>query len=181
MKKIVIFLLNYVGEPMRNTSDIGKFKIISQSSIAAGVRRVEALRDKQLQDYFTKKEKQSGIDSQKNEEIIKDLSAKIIKLGGKPNIENDNHKSLIKDLTKHYEQLLVKSTLSDKSKNIVDDQIIKKVKARFQKVIDLPPKDLRKLVDSGKKELVEGIVIVFAIKDEKVGLGLGVTDNLTKK
>ena len=102
-------------------------------------------------------------------------------VGGKPNIENDNHKSLIKDLTKHYEQLLVKSTLSDKSKNIVDDQIIKKVKVRFQKVIDLPPKDLRKLVDSGKKELVEGIVIVFAIKDEKVGLGVGVTDNLTKK
>ncbi len=169
------------GTHVRNTSDIGKFKIINQSSIAAGIRRVEALRDKQLQEYFNIKEKQSGIDIQKNEEIIKDLSAKIIKLGGNPNIENDNHKSLIKDLTKHYEQLLVKSTLSDKSKNIVDDQTIKKIKVRFQKVIDLPPKDLRKLVDSGKKELGEGIVIVFAIKDEKIGLGVGVTDNLTKK
>jgi alanyl-tRNA synthetase len=169
------------GTHVRNTSDIGKFKIISQSSIAAGIRRVEALRDKQLQEYFNKKEKQTGIDAQKNEEIIKDLSTKIIKLGGKPNIENDNHKSLIKDLTKHYEQLLVKSTLSDKSKNIVDDQIINKIKIRFQKVIDLPPKDLRKLVDNGKKELGEGIVIVFAIKDEKIGLGVGVTDNLTKK
>ncbi len=169
------------GTHVRNTSDIGKFKIISQSSIAAGIRRVEALRDKQLQEYFNKKEKQTGIDAQKNEEIINDLSTKIIKLGGKPNIENDNHKSLIKDLTKHYEQLLVKSTLSDKSKNIVDDQIINKIKIRFQKVIDLPPKDLRKLVDNGKKELGEGIVIVFAIKDEKIGLGVGVTDNLTKK
>jgi len=169
------------GTHVRNTSDIGKFKIISQSSIAAGIRRVEALRDKQLKEYFNKKEKQTGIDSQKNEEIISDLSAKIIKLGGKPNIENDNHKSLIKDLTKHYEQLLVKSTLSDKSKNIIDDQIINKIKIRFQKVIDLPPKDLRKLVDNGKKELGEGIVIVFAIKDEKIGLGVGVTGDLTKK
>ena len=45
----------------------------------------------------------------------------------------------------------------------------------------MPPKDLRKLVDQGKKDLVEGIVIVFANKDEKVGLAVGVTENLTNK
>ena len=169
------------GTHARNTGDIGKFKIISQSSIAAGVRRVEALRDKQLQEYLNKKEKLSDLESEKSEETIKDLSQKIIKLGGKPNISSDNQQTLIKDLTKHYEQLLVKSTLSDKSKNIINDQTINNVKVRFQKVIDLPPKDLRKLVDSGKKELTEGIIVVFAVKDEKIGLAIGVTENLTKK
>jgi alanyl-tRNA synthetase len=169
------------GTHVRNTGDIGKFKIISQSSIAAGVRRVEALRDKQLDDYLKNKEKLSGLSVQKDEETIKELSEKIIKLGGKPNIDSQNQKGLIKDLSKQLEQLSVKSILEDKSKNIIKDEKINGVKIRLQKVEDLPPKDLRKLVDNGKKELNEGIVVVFASKDEKVGLAVGVTEKLTNK
>ena len=36
-------------------------------------------------------------------------------------------------------------------------------------------------MDNGKKELAEGIVIVFANKDDKVGLAVGITDNLIEK
>jgi len=169
------------GTHVKNTSDIGKFKIISQSSIAAGVRRVEALRDKQLEDYLINKEKLSDLSAQKDEETIKELSEKIIKLGGKPNLVNYDQKGLIKDLSKQLEQINVKFILEDKSKNIIKDETINGVKIRLQKVLDLPPKDLRKLVDSGKKELSNGIVIVFAIKDDKVGLAVGVTDKLTEK
>ena len=70
------------------------------------------------------------------------------------------------------------SVLQDKTKNIINDQKIKDIKVRFQKVQDLPPKDLRKLVDIGKKELGDGIVIVFASSEDKVGLGVGVTEKL---
>ena len=48
------------GTHVKNTGNIGKFKIINQSSIAAGVRRVEALRDKQLQSYLNNKDKKYG-------------------------------------------------------------------------------------------------------------------------
>jgi len=168
------------GTHVRNTGDVGKFKIISQSAIASGVRRVEALRDKQLEEFLTNKEKQIGISEQKNDQIIDEISKEIISLGGKPIKNIDDKKQLIKDLSKQLDQLSVKSILSDKNKNIIKDEKIKNIKVRFQKIFDLSPKELRKLVDNGKKELKEGIIIVFATKDEKVGLAVGITEKLTE-
>jgi alanyl-tRNA synthetase len=169
------------GTHVKNTGDIGKFKIISQSSIAAGVRRIEALRDKQLEEYLKNKEKQLNLSSEKNDEIIKDLSDQITNLGGKPSLDEEDQKVLIKNLTRQLETLSVNSILSDTSKNIINDQKVNNINIRFQKVSDLPPKELRKLVDQGKKDLGEGIVIVFASKDDKVGIAVGVTEKLTEK
>ena len=145
------------GTHVVNTADIGKFKIINQSSIAAGVRRIEALRDTQLVDFLKEKENLSNLSDQKNESVIKELETKIIKLGGKPNLQNNDHVALIKDLNKQFDQLSVSSILKDKEKNKINDQIINGFKVRFQNIVDLPFKDLRKLIDEGKKEIGEGI------------------------
>ncbi|MDC3139481.1 alanine--tRNA ligase [Candidatus Pelagibacter sp.] len=169
------------GTHVRNTGDIGKFKIISQSSIAAGVRRVEALRENQLNSFLQNKEKLSDLSVQKDEEMINDLSKQIIKLGGKPSLENKDNKILIKELSKQLEQLKFSSILGNNSKNIIQDIKIKDVNVRLQKVEDLPPRELRKLVDAGKKELKNGIIIVFASLEDKVGLAVGITEELIDK
>ena len=169
------------GTHVKNTGDVGKLKVISQSSIAAGVRRIEALRDKQLEDFLKDKEKQSNLSAQKDEKTIEMLTKDITSFGGMPNLENKNPKDLIKDLTRQLEKLSIGKILNDKSKNIIKDETINNIKVRFQKISDLPPKELRGLVDNGKKEIGDGLVIIFANKDGKVGLAVGVTKKLTSK
>ncbi len=169
------------GTHVKNTGDVGKLKVISQSSIAAGVRRIEALRDKQLEDFLKDKEKQSNLSAQKDEKTIEMLTKDITSFGGKPNLENKNPKDLIKDLTRQLEKLSIGKILNDKSKNIIKDETINNIKVRFQKISDLPPKELRGLVDNGKKEIGDGLIIIFANKDGKVGLAVGVTKKLTSK
>ncbi|MDA9680391.1 DHHA1 domain-containing protein, partial [bacterium] len=92
-----------------------------------------------------------------------------------------DQKILIKNLTKQLETISINSIIEDKLKNIIKDEEINGIKLRLQKVEGLPPKELRKLVDKGKKELSEGIVIVFASKDDKVGIAVGVTEKLIDK
>jgi len=169
------------GTHVKNTSEIGTFKIISQSSVAAGVRRIEALRGNKLKDYLQNRKELSNLSIQKNEEIIKVLSGKIVKLGGKPSVENKDYPSLIKDLNKQFEQLSVGLILKDKTKNTINDQVINGIQIRFQKILDLPFKDLRKLIDEGKKEIKEGVIIIYSINENKVGLAVGVTKALIDK
>jgi alanyl-tRNA synthetase len=170
------------GTHVKNTGNIGKFKIINQSSIAAGVRRVEALRDKQLQSYLKNKDKKSSEFKAQNEQIINNLIEKIKVLKEKPYLNKEKNQSdIIKELNKQYEKLLVTSIIEDKSKNIINDISVNNIKVRFQKIKELPFKDLRSLIDSGKKELNNGVVVVYAIKDNKIGLAVGVTQELSKK
>jgi len=170
------------GTHVKNTSEIGSFKIVSQSSIASGVRRVEALRAEQLSNYLQKKKQDFDILNQAASEKIKNLEEEIKITGEKPVVVKDlpdNEK--IKKLNKQLEQINIKLILKDKNKNEIKDETIKGIKVRYQVVKGFPSKELRSLIDRGKKDLNKGIVVVYTIVDGKVGIAVGVTNDLIKK
>jgi len=167
------------GTHVRNTSEIGNFKITSQSSIASGVRRVEALRAEQLTEYLNTKKIDLENLSKKNIDKIKNIEIEIKKLGDNPvNVSSLSDNDKIKKLSKQLQEINIKLILKDKNKNKIKDENFKEFKIRFQIVDGFPSKELRSLIDQGKKDLKKGIVVVYTIIDGKVGIGVGVTKDL---
>ena len=170
------------GTHVKNTKDIGKFKIINQSSIAAGVRRVEALRDKQLDVY----EKSIKKDKSLKEKILKDqidsIQEELLKYKIKPDYRDDLELSEnIKNLNKQLEKIKIQNIIKDKSKNVIKDKKIGSFTLRQQILTEFPTKELRNIIDKSKKEIKTGIVIGFSTFEDKVGVAVGVTEELTKK
>ena len=170
------------GTHVKNTKDIGKFKIINQSSIAAGVRRVEALRDKQLEDYEKSLKKDKSLKEKNLKNQIDLIKKELLKYKAKPDYKDDLELSEnIKNLNKQLDIIKMQNIIKDKTKNIIKDKKIGSFTLRHQILIDFPPKELRNIVDQSKKEIKEGIVVGFSTHEEKVGVAVGITTKLTKK
>tara|TARA_B100000963_G_scaffold269384_1_gene237530 strand:+ start:434 stop:3109 length:2676 start_codon:yes stop_codon:yes gene_type:complete len=170
------------GTHVKNTKEVGKFKVINQSSIASGVRRVEALRDKQLEAYekMQKKDKSQKETKIKNE--IEFVKKELQKLKINPDFkENLDFSENLKNLNKQLSKARIEIIKKDESKNIVKDKKIGNILIREQILKDFPPKELRKVIDEGKKDIKSGIVICISIFEEKVGLAVGVSNDLTSK
>ncbi len=170
------------GTHVKNTKEVGKFKVISQSSIASGVRRVEALRDKQLEDY----EKSQKQDKSLKETNLKDEITLIKKELQKLNIKPDFKEILdltenLKNLNKQLNKVKIESIKKDKSKNIIQDKKIGDVLIREQTLKDFPPKELRGIIDQGKKDIKSGIIVSISTFEDKVGLAVGISKDLTSK
>ena len=170
------------GTHVKNTKEVGKFKVISQSSIASGVRRVEALRDKQLEEY---EKIQSEDKSQKETNLKKDLKLiknELKKLKIKPDYkDNLDLPENLKNLNKQLNKVKIDSIKKDKNKNIIKDKKIGNMTIREQILKDFPPKELRGIIDQGKKDIESGIIISISTFEDKVGLAVGISQDLTVK
>ena len=108
------------GTHVKNTSEIGKFAIINQSSIAAGIRRIEALRGKQLSDYLNKiKETSKKTDKQNQDSINKILKLLKDKKIKPVEVANLSLAEQLKKLNKQIEEVNIKIVLEDKNRNII--------------------------------------------------------------
>ncbi len=170
------------GTHVKNTKEVGKFKVISQSSIASGVRRVEALRDKQLEVY----EKTQKQDKSQKELNLKDeitlIKKELQKLKINPDYkDNLNLTENLKNLNKQLNKVKIERVKKDKSKNIIQDKKIGDIIIREQVLKDFPSKELRNIIDEGKKDIKSGIVVVISTFEDKVGLAVGITKDLTSK
>ena len=170
------------GTHVKNTKEVGEFKVISQSSIASGIRRVEALRNKQLQDYEKSLKKDKSLKEKNLKEQVDLIKEELSKFKIKPDFkDNVDLSENLKNLNKQLEKIKIKRIIEDKNKNIVKDKKVGSFLFRQQLLKDFPPKELRSVIDQGKKDIKKGIVVSISTFEGKVGVAVGLTQDLTKK
>ena len=159
------------GTHVANTGVITAFKIVSESGIAAGVRRIEALTGDGLFAYYKDIEKQL------------DEAAKQLKCT--PAAVNDKIAHLqaeVKALTSENESLKAKAA-NDALGNVMDNVAdVKGMKFLGVKVADVDMNELRNLGDSLKEKLGTGVVVLASSQGaDKVNLIVTATDDAVKK
>jgi alanyl-tRNA synthetase len=159
------------GTHVRHTGDIGLFKIVGESAVASGVRRIEALTGEGARAYLATQDARvreaAELLKVSHDEMIDRLAAVL-----------DERRKLEKQLADAKRELaLAGGAQSDTSSAIRD---LGPVKLYARTLQGVAPKDLRGLVDDAKRQLGSGIVAIVGVSEEgKAGLVVGVTDDLT--
>ncbi|MDE6055064.1 MAG: alanine--tRNA ligase, partial [Lachnospiraceae bacterium] len=158
------------GTHVKNTGDITTFKIVSESGIAAGVRRIEALTGDNVFAYYQNIEKEL------------DAAAKAAKTTPANLVEKIEHiMSEIKSLQSENESLkskAAKEALGDVMNQVTEVKGIKLLAARVDGV-DM--NGLRDLGDQLKAKIGEGVVVLASSMDGKVNLVAMATDGAMAK
>ncbi len=158
------------GTHIGNTGAIGAFKILSESGVAAGVRRIEALTGQGVFDYYKDLEK-------KLEE-----AAKIVK--ATPALLPEKLEHLMAELRAlQSENEALKSKAAKDALGDVTDQVVtvKGIKLLAANVAGVDMNELRELGDSLKEKLGEGVVVLSSVKDGRVNLIAMATDAAMKR
>ena len=157
------------GTHVSNTSSIMLFKIVSESGIAAGVRRIEALTGNGVLEYY-----------RKQEELLLE-AAKALKANPSEIVEKIGHlQGEVKALAGENESL--KSKLAQGALGNVMDKVVEVngVKLLAAKVEGVDMNGLRDLGDQLKEKLGEGVVVLAGVNGGKVNLLSMVTDAAQK-
>ncbi|EAS63837.1 alanine--tRNA ligase [Photobacterium angustum] len=152
------------------TGDIGLFKILSESGIAAGIRRIEAVTGA------------SAIEAMHTEDAMLAKTARLVKSDSASVVSKvEALVSHSKQLEKEIQQLKDKLAAQEGANLINQAQEINGVKVLIAKLNGADNKALRGMVDELKNQLGSGVVLLGNVSDDKVGLIAGVTKDLVGK
>ena len=158
------------GTHVERLGDIGRFKIISESGVASGVRRIEAVTGQEA--YRLDKVNENSLDMIAN--LTKSNSANVLE---KVKQLISNQKNLEKQISSFKKQLA-----SDQGSDLASSaEDINGIKLLATEVSGVSAKDLRDLADKLKDKLGTAVVVLAVVSGKKVSLISAVTKNLTDK
>ncbi len=158
------------GTHANRTGDIGFFKIIAESGVAAGIRRIEAVAGQAAIDYM----------HQLGEQI--DETASLVKgdqfsIAAKVRQVMDRTRSLEREL----EQLKTKLAAHAGANLLTQVVQVNGQQVLVAELEGVDPKSLRTTMDELKNRLQSGVLLLATVADNKVSLIAGVTNDLTSK
>jgi len=169
------------GNHVQKLGEINKFKIINQSSVASGIRRIEAVSNISVDQFIKEVEKNNIEKDIIQTKQLEELIFNIKKINPEYIFKNkyDNKTLYIKELNQTYQKLKQNKSIS---KNI-DSTIIKKINnINFVYLIaeDFPNKSLKSFIDEQKKKyLNKSVSFIISNDQKKLSFVLGVSEDIT--
>lgn len=159
------------GTHVRATGDIGLVRIVSDSAVAAGVRRIEALTGEAARRHLDEQDRRLKA-------IASTLKISPADVPARVEVLLEERKKLEKELTEARKKLALGGGAAAGAP--AENETIAGVGFLGKAVSGVAPKDLKPLADAGKKTLGSGVVVfVGAGEDNKASVVVAVTDDLT--
>jgi alanyl-tRNA synthetase len=169
------------GTHVINTEDIEKFKIINQSSVASGIRRIEAITNIEVENYNNFEIKKISDHKVKTKSEINELINLIKKNNPNKEIlynENINLDEKLKDLKKIYNDIKINLNVSQNNENIIIEKI-GNYKLIYLIAVNYPAKEMKTFIDDQKnKNIDKSIIGLVSINENKVSIIIGLTSDL---
>jgi alanyl-tRNA synthetase len=165
------------GTHVRRTGDIGLISVTSESAVAAGVRRIEALTGRHARKHANDTMALAKTAATELRTSIEEIPARIASL-------IEERKKLERDLSDARRKLAMGggAAVADGSAGASGVREVGNVKLMARSVENIEMKDLKSLADDGKKQLGSGVVAIVGVTgDGKAGVVVGVTSDLTSR
>jgi alanyl-tRNA synthetase len=163
------------GTHVRRTGDIGLISVISEGAVASGVRRIEALTGRHARKHANDTMALAKTAASELRTSIEDVPARITSL-------LEERKKLERDLSDARKKLAMGGGASAGNGAGGGVREVGNVKLLARAVEGVETKDLKSLVDDGKKQIGSGVVAIVGVtEDGKAGIVVGVTSDLTSR